>query len=107
MAAKSTTTRSRKAPANVNDRIRASLADGPLSTRQLANALGLEHGSVYGRCRRMEESGILTSKLATAGLLLYCVDDGKVVERSDYETCKEENHDLRAFNSEERIWSLP
>lgn len=89
------------------DDIVSALQTGPLSTTALADTLGLVRASVYSRCRRLETKGMLVSQLASAGLLLYCVDDRRVVTGADYETCKEEGHDLRAFDNEERIWSLP
>jgi hypothetical protein len=39
-------------------------------------------------------------------LLLYCVDDDKVVAGVDYENCKKEKHELRSFYNDQRIWSL-
>jgi hypothetical protein len=87
--------------------ILAALREAPLSTTALADQLAQVRARVYSRCRRLEAKGLLKSHLASAGLLLYCVDDRRVVTGADYQTCKDEGHDLRAFDNEERIWSLP
>lgn len=92
---------------DVNERILAALSEGALSTKQLASELGVVHGSVYSRCKRLEDKGLLKSKLTSGHGALYCIDDGKVVSRSEYERCKEEEHELRAIDTEERVWSLP
>ena len=83
------------------------LKDGPLSTKRIAAALALPHAGVYSRCRRLEDKGKLKSKLSRGSGALFCIDDDKVVSRAEYERCKEEDHELRAIDTEERIWSLP
>jgi hypothetical protein len=39
-------------------------------------------------------------------LLLFCVDDDKVVGGLDYENCKKERHELRSFYKAQLVWSL-
>jgi len=76
------------------------------STRALADALGEDKGKIYRHCRRLENDGSLNSILMPGTRLLYCVDDARVVAGADYENCKEQDHDLRSFYNEERVWSL-
>jgi len=106
MASKKQTRRSSRG-VDVNDSILTALKEGALSTKQLAAELGLAHGNVYSRCRRLEEKGLLKSKLTSGSGALYCIDDDKVVSRSEYERCKEEEHELRAIDTQERVWRLP
>lgn len=105
MASKKSSSRSRGG-GDVNAQIVEVLKDGPLSTKRIAAELRLEHSSVYSRCRRLEDKGQLKSKLTRGSGALYCIDDDKVVSRSEYERCKEEEHELRAIDTQERVWSL-
>ncbi len=91
---------------DVNAQIVQVLKAGSLSTKRIAAELGVEHSSVYSRCRRLESKGQLKSKLTRGAGALYCIDDDKVVSRSEYEKCKEEQHELRVIDTEERIWSV-
>lgn len=99
-------TRGSSGGTDINERILAILREGSLSTKMLATELGLAHGSVYSRCRRLEDKGLLKSKLTSGHGALYCIDDAKVVDRAEYERCKEEEHELRAIDTEERVWSV-
>lgn len=92
---------------DVNAQIIAVLAEGALSTKQIANELGLNARSVYSRCKRLEEKGLLRSKLVAGRGPMYCVDEDEVVDRSKYEHCKQEEHELRPIDTTERVWSLP
>lgn len=91
---------------DVNAQIVEVLKAGPLSTKRIAAEIGIEHSSAYSRCRRLEDKGQLKSKLTPGNGALFCIDDDKVVSRSEYERCKDEEHELRAIDTEERIWSL-
>lgn len=95
-----------KASLALDNKILSALKKSSLSTRALAQTLGEDKGKIYRHCRRLEDNGSLASILAPNTLLLYCVDDDKVVAGADYETCKEEKHELRSFYNEERVWSL-
>ena len=106
MASKKSSSR-QAATADVNTRILELLKDGPLSTKRIATELGVQHTSVYSRCRRLQDKGQLTSKLTRGPGPVYCIDDDKVVSRGEYERCKEEDHELRSIDVDERIWSLP
>ena len=80
---------------------------GSMSTRNLADDLGVDKARIYRRCRWLEKSGLLKSSIEQGNImLLYCIDCGKVVTREDYEDCKNEDHDLRSFYIKIRIWSL-
>jgi len=107
MASRKRRKSSNAADTDVNAQILAVLKEGALSTKQLALELGVAHATIYRRCRRLEERGLLKSKLAVGRGPMYCVDEDKVVDRSTYERCKEEEHDLRPIDKNERIWSLP
>lgn len=106
MASKKAKARGSSGASDVTARILAGLKESPLSTKALALELGLAHTSVYSRCRRLEDKGFLKSKLTSGSGALYCIDDDKVVDRAEYERCKEEEHELRAIDTVERVWSL-
>jgi hypothetical protein len=91
---------------DLDNKILNALKKRPLSTKVLADAVGEDKKRVYGRCRRLERDGSLESSLVPGARLLYCVDDQRVVTGAEYEACKDENHDLRAFFNEERLWRL-
>ncbi len=95
----------RKAP-DVNEQIRVALRDGPMSTHDLAAALALDHGKVYRRCCKLEEEGMLKSRLEVMDGPMYCVDEHKAITRADYEHCREEDHALRPMHKDVRIWEL-
>lgn len=106
MASKKASTQHSSGGTDVNARILAILKESSLSTKALALELGLAHTSVYSRCRRLEDKGFLKSKLTSGSGALYCIDDNKVVDRAEYDRCKEEEHELRAIDTVERVWSL-
>ncbi len=81
------------------------LAESALSTAALARELAEEPRYVYSRCKRLEQKGLVKSKLSY-GRTLYCVDDEKVVTRLEYETCNADGHDLRTVSYPERFWRL-
>lgn len=105
MSSKRSSSRSR-GRSDVNVHIVEVLKAGPLSTKRIAAELGIKHSSAYSRCRRLEDKGQLKSTLTRGSGALYCIDDDKVVSRSEYERCKEEEHELRVIDTEERIWSV-
>ena len=92
---------------DVNSQIIAALNEGGLSTKRLASELGADPRNIYSRCKRLEEKGSLKSKLVVGRGPMYCVDEDKVVDRTEYEHCKEEEHDMRPIDTTERVWSLP
>jgi transposase-like protein len=106
MASKKAKARGSSGGTEVKARILAILKERALSTKALALELGLAHASVYSRCRRLEDKGFLKSKLTSGSGALYCIDDDKVVDRAEYERCKEEEHELRAIDTVERVWNL-
>lgn len=98
-------TRSKRSSA-LDNKILNALKKRPLSTKALADAVGEDKKRIYSRCRRLERDGALESSLVPGTRLLYCVDDQRVVTGAEYEACKDENHDLRAFFNDERLWRL-
>jgi hypothetical protein len=92
-----------KASLALDNKILSALKRGSLSTKALAQTLAEDKGKIYRHCRRLEDNGSLASILAPDTLLLYCVDDDKVVAGVDYENCKKEKHELRSFYNDQRI----
>lgn len=93
--------------ADLNAQILMVLKESELSTKQLASELGVASTSIYSRCKRLEAKGQLKSKLVSGHGPMYCIDDDKVVDLSEYDKCKEEEHELRPTDKNERIWRLP
>ena len=88
------------------DRIEKALAAGPLSTANLAEAIGEDPKKVYRCCRDMESRGLLQSTRAQGTRLLFCVEHKQVVTAAIYEECKAEDHQMAVFYNQVRIWSL-
>lgn len=95
-----------KSSSALDSKILKALKKRPLSTKVLADTVGEDKKKIYSRCRWLERDGSLESSLEPGARLLYCVDDQRVVTGAGYEACKDENHDLRAFFNEERLWRL-
>ena len=89
----------------VDASILAALAEGAMTTAALAREVGEESRYIYSRCKKLEQKGLITSKLSY-GRTLYCIDDEKVVTRLEYETCNAEGHELRTTSYAERSWRL-
>lgn len=94
------------APRDVNVEILKALEDGELSTKALAAELGTSNQSMYSRCQRLENKGLLKSKLKHGHGPMWCVDENRIITRLEYDRCREEEHDLRPVAGVERFWSL-
>ena len=92
---------------DIDQLILAALTEGPLSTKQLAAELGLARGTIYNHCRGLDGKRLLASKLAPTRGPMYCLDEQKAVDRTQYDNCVAEEHDLRPIDLDERVWSLP
>jgi hypothetical protein len=75
-------------------------------TKDLAQNVNEDAARVYSHCRRLESAGSVKSSLVEGKRLLYCVEDQEVVTVANYDTCRDEGHELRFFFIKERLWSL-
>ncbi len=108
MAKKRGSRRESRPPTNLNGAIVNILKEsGEMSTKVLAAAVGVAHGTVYRRCVSLEEKGVLRSALKHATGPMYCIDDYKVVTRAEYDECNNAGHDLRPIEGVARFWSVP
>ena len=89
----------------VDRKILKALRGTNLTTPHIASTIKISKGQAYGRCRKLEENGLLASTLEGAQRL-YCVDCQDVVTRERYKTCQAEDHDLRSFSVQVRNWTI-
>lgn len=89
----------------LDQKILDALRQRPMLTRELAEELNEDKRKIYTRCRNMKP-GLIKSKLVKGKKLLYCLDHEEVVTQEIYDTCKEEDHQMRFFYINERLWSL-
>ena len=95
-----------RASVDVNASILQALEEGELSTAELATELGITKSSAYGRCRRLQEKGVLTCKHRPSRGPMWCMDEKKAITRLEYDRCQAEGHDLRPIDGVECVWRL-